>query len=144
MVAPFVGAWIEMLLPRLYNNYFIVAPFVGAWIEIGCYIHGGRNTAPSLPLWERGLKSAMTGQDAATKKSLPLWERGLKFRFRLVLIYSTQVAPFVGAWIEMCLEVESMGLLNVAPFVGAWIEIRKRQYDNQGSGSLPLWERGLK
>ena len=34
IVAPFVGAWIEMLNARSYTISSCVAPFVGAWIEI--------------------------------------------------------------------------------------------------------------
>ena len=33
----------------------------------------------SLPLWERGLKSAQTVGFDFLSTSLPLWERGLKF-----------------------------------------------------------------
>ena len=33
-VAPFVGAWIEMLLEEHKEYIYKVAPFVGAWIEI--------------------------------------------------------------------------------------------------------------
>ena len=34
LVAPFVGAWIEMLSGRTGNTTLTVAPFVGAWIEM--------------------------------------------------------------------------------------------------------------
>ena len=34
VVAPFVGAWIEILKEDLGNKIDKVAPFVGAWIEI--------------------------------------------------------------------------------------------------------------
>ena len=33
-VAPFAGAWIEMLSGRTGNATLTVAPFAGAWIEI--------------------------------------------------------------------------------------------------------------
>ena len=34
-VAPFAGAWIEMLRKRIWRKWIeIVAPFAGAWIEI--------------------------------------------------------------------------------------------------------------
>ena len=33
-VAPFVGAWIEIVLTVGNNMEYLVAPFVGAWIEI--------------------------------------------------------------------------------------------------------------
>ena len=33
-VAPFAGAWIEMLLNKALKSALGVAPFAGAWIEI--------------------------------------------------------------------------------------------------------------
>ena len=79
MVAPFVGAWIEIAasaqnsanqasLPSwerglkyaldLPGNCLIsVAPFVGAWIEIGAKGKAKSSGKASLPSWERGLKS---------------------------------------------------------------------------------------
>ena len=56
-VAPLVGAWIEMLAFGLQATVLFVAPLVGAWIEID---------------WKNG-------------KSEP-----------------KKVAPLVGAWIEIC------------------------------------------
>ena len=38
MVAPLVGAWIEIFPYSLHSPEFIVAPLVGAWIEIGLVI----------------------------------------------------------------------------------------------------------
>ena len=55
LVAPRVGAWIEILLTVDEYREYRVAPRVGAWIEIEC--SGDRYTAiTSLPVWERGLK----------------------------------------------------------------------------------------
>ena len=54
--------------------------------------------------------------------SLPLWERGLKY----------------------CLECTHVPQADVAPLVGAWIEIASRHLWNLEMWSLPLWERGLK
>ena len=34
------------------------------------------------------------------------------------------VAPFTGAWIEMCMVQRCIHRVAVAPFTGAWIEIR--------------------
>ena len=33
-VAPLAGAWIEMFISSLFNNFILVAPLAGAWIEI--------------------------------------------------------------------------------------------------------------
>ena len=35
-VAPFVGAWIEIMTNSKNPKEYSVAPFVGAWIEIPC------------------------------------------------------------------------------------------------------------
>ena len=38
-VAPFAGAWIEILNPAQLNQTVSVAPFAGAWIEmLYCFI----------------------------------------------------------------------------------------------------------
>ena len=55
-VAPFVGAWIEIVLSSEYRRNGDVAPFVGAWIEMGMRRSGLTGSIPSLPSWERGLK----------------------------------------------------------------------------------------
>ena len=94
LVAPFVGAWIEMrqlwqavfthkrslplwerglkyCYPAFTSIILPVAPVVGAWIEIrvGGKISTGRIS--SLPLWERGLKSRETFyEDTVTGRSL--------------------------------------------------------------------------
>ena len=34
MVAPFTGAWIEIIITNIANAIGNVAPFTGAWIEI--------------------------------------------------------------------------------------------------------------
>ena len=51
--------------------------------------------------------------------------RGLKSKTTRVMADTLNVAPLVGAWIEMMTEV---GLFaqdpRVAPLVGAWIEIK--------------------
>ena len=56
VVAPLVGAWIEIIYCTAPAGWDFVAPLVGAWIEI--YIM--KNHPPpllSLLSWERGLKS---------------------------------------------------------------------------------------
>ena len=55
-----------------------------------------------------------------------------------------QVAPLVGAWIEIVIAVSISDNVCVAPLVGAWIEIKKIYEPNIEDVSLPLWERGLK
>ena len=55
LVAPFVGAWIEMTDDLTTWKPISVAPFVGAWIEIG-HVRLRLSSTESLPSWERGLK----------------------------------------------------------------------------------------
>ena len=55
IVAPFMGAWIEISIRQRGVWQATVAPFMGAWIEITLGLDDEEiNT--SLPLWERGLK----------------------------------------------------------------------------------------
>ena len=37
-VAPFVGAWIEIIMGAVKRGTLSVAPFVGAWIEIKGFV----------------------------------------------------------------------------------------------------------
>ncbi len=78
MVAPFVGAWIEIMFVCDNMEHDMVAPFVGAWIEI-CI-----NSLSVAFVW-----------------SLRSSERGLKYMLKEQLENQTYVAPFVGAWIEI-------------------------------------------
>ena len=56
---------------------YAVAPFTGAWIEI-LTLWGLNRPEPSLPLRERGLKCFGQAQRKPEDRSLPLRERGLK------------------------------------------------------------------
>lgn len=59
----------------------------------------------------------------AILRSLLSWERGLKSMLNLYSVAFNDVAPLVGAWIEIE-EPEYERLCNmVAPLVGTWIEI---------------------
>ena len=54
-VAPFVGAWIEIVISLRSRYRAAVAPFVGAWIEI-CKSQYKYDPFGSLRSSERGLK----------------------------------------------------------------------------------------
>ena len=54
------------------------------------------------------------------------------------------VAPHVGAWIETSHPSDLTHQNVVAPHVGAWIETMTKGTIEEGSMSLPMWERGLK
>ena len=148
------------------NHAALVAPHAGAWIEIGaaqCFtLDFG-----SLPMRERGLKSACTTRRYKEPKSLPMRERGLKFSNARLAQLPIFVAPHAGAWIEIfcpnqhkasnggSLPMRERGLkyhrqmeVNkeslVAPHAGAWIEISRVPDSDPGMVSLPMRERGLK
>ena len=48
LVAPFVGAWIEIIERSYAGNRPDVAPFAGAWIEMGSPVHSGSLLRRSL------------------------------------------------------------------------------------------------
>ena len=77
-VAPFAGAWIEIICVLYMDGIYDVAPFAGAWIEMR--------------------KDARTG---VAGRSLPSRERGLKCPYRKKFFPTPAVAPFAGAWIEI-------------------------------------------
>ena len=101
---------------------------------------------PSLPSWERGLKFSMAYTTALrVRSSLPSWERGLKEKEQAECLSAQEVAPLVGAWIEISVATIPDKLISVAPLVGAWIEIlHLRLFLHDIALSLPSWERGLK
>ena len=47
----------------------------------------------------------------------------MKYNLLNTMALAPQVAPFVGAWIEIFWTVVIGAVVIVAPFVGAWIEI---------------------
>ena len=55
--------------------------------------------------------------------SHPSWVRGLKFDTSMKRLEAANVAPFMGAWIEIMPYFFSQLAQRVAPFMGAWIEI---------------------
>ena len=59
-------------------------------------------------------------------------------------IGSFEVAPLVGAWIEIVKSMTYLEVSVVAPLVGAWIEITECDIKLPHFLSLPSWERGLK
>ena len=76
-VAPFVGAWIEILSGRKRSGADRSLPSWerGLKLVIGIIL---TYDMPSLPSWERGLKSVEDKSELKILESLPSWERGLK------------------------------------------------------------------
>ena len=70
--------------------------------------------------------------------------RGLKLLRRNDELLSEQVAPHVGAWIEIFVRGYLRVGYGVAPHVGAWIEIRVYIGQFGYKMSHPTWVRGLK
>ena len=71
LVAPYAGAWIE-IIQAIYNLGFIyVAPYAGAWIEIIIVTIMKSQETESPPTRGRGLKSSESCE-AATEEGRPL------------------------------------------------------------------------
>ena len=60
------------------------------------------------------------------------------------LANNSQVAPHVGAWIEISFRRGIQAPLRVAPHVGAWIEMDSSALFIVIAPSHPTWVRGLK
>ncbi len=73
---------------------------MGAWIEMddlrAYYTH-----TPSHPTWVRGLKYDPFRVHHGSDMSHPTWVRGLKSLYFADAGKISQVAPHVGAWIEI-------------------------------------------
>ena len=71
MVAPFAGAWIEILLHNHLQLYYPVAPFAGAWIEIEASTGSaaGESVAPFAGAWIE-IKLSMSKTKIAQSRSL--------------------------------------------------------------------------
>ena len=74
-----------------------------------------------------------------------VWVRGLKLKQPAQLYNLMNVAPRVGAWIEIVTSLITVVVISVAPRVGAWIEIISCiLVIFTGISSHPVWVRGLK
>ena len=98
----------------------------------------------SLPVRERGLKSASGPAAPLARWSLPVRERGLKSAIRIYTYALQGVAPRAGAWIEITAVQPLPAISSVAPRAGAWIEITLMVLCWKRFESLPVRERGLK
>ena len=84
-VAPFAGAWIEMIKVLLVGVTRLVAPFAGAWIEI-----------------------AHTALTAAPTEVAPFAGAWIEIHLNGNLKTYWNVAPFAGAWIEILTSLHSI------------------------------------
>ena len=63
---------------------------------------------------------------------------------RICFLRSNSVAPHMGAWIEILFGMIITSPTSVAPHMGAWIEIPPQALISSVSVSHPTWVRGLK
>ena len=78
----------------------VVAPLVGAWIEMlcrRCYLR----LSLSLLSWERGLKSSVCSKKPVPQKVAPLVGAWIEISQAAAKCCLVSVAPLVGAWIEI-------------------------------------------
>ena len=99
-----MGAWIEILVYMCDVAQKCVAPFVGAWIEILDVFQNNFYDA-SLPSWERGLKLLQRLIRQVMGKVAPFVGAWIEMRDAWKMAYTAGVAPFVGAWIEIRLSM---------------------------------------
>ena len=121
----------------------MVAPFVGAWIEIKMFPHVSCGDV-SLRSSERGLKCLCAVSGLIQNTVAPFVGAWIEIYIAAMEAQVENVAPFVGAWIEIGISFGRYGLLMVAPFVGAWIEISSYIECRSTFRSLRSSERGLK
>ena len=121
LVAPYVGAWIEISAACAFEKGSIVAPYVGAWIEIELGQHNRiyQWVAPLAGAW---IEIILREYICPLPESHPSRVCGLKLFRRKVLIMLSIVAPLAGAWIEIQKGIGAGGNF-VAPYAGAWVEI---------------------
>ena len=119
-----MGAWIEIKTSfKSLSISILVAPFMGAWIEIPISSSLALSLALSHPSWVRGLKFNRPVSTGVVSLSHPSWVRGLKLHLVVLDHHPYDVAPFMGAWIEITFLICLTAACIVAPFMGAWIEI---------------------
>ena len=78
LVAPHVGAWIEIIGKKLKIDLWFVAPHVGAWIEISVQ-YPANPTSPVAPHVGAWIEITELTASMCAVVSLPMWGRGLKF-----------------------------------------------------------------
>ena len=140
-----MGAWIEIFAAREKSKWHGVAPLVGAWIEINNGATVLLNTE-SLLSWERGLKYELLYILCVNPcGSLLSWERGLKL---CQMVSTAHLCGSLLSWergLKYFKRVKKVNGMDVAPLVGAWIEIFAAREKSKWHGlSLLSWERGLK
>ena len=78
----------------------------------------------SLPTWERGLKYSTGSEGPHEHTSLPTWERGLKLTLNVLVSNTFQSLPTWERGLKFAMNGKIYGIPDVAPYMGAWIEIQ--------------------
>ena len=81
-----------------------VAPFAGAWIEIVTVKIPNASARMSLPSRERGLKSDRAAGEICKECVAPFAGAWIEIIFYVMDIMRMIVAPFAGAWIEITMQ----------------------------------------
>ena len=98
----------------------------------------------SHPMWVRGLKQNKL-ESAARTEVAPYVGAWIETFRGFICALRINVAPYVGAWIETSMWRRIAILSPVAPYVGAWIETRQGVAGEvEPKRSHPMWVRGLK
>ena len=95
---------------------------MGAWIEI-VFASAGYPSSPSHPTWVRGLKCNGTSIALGLGQVAPYMGAWIEIFNSLNNTIHLTVAPYMGAWIEINTFASSASNSLVAPYMGAWIEI---------------------
>ena len=76
----------------------------------------------SLPTWGRGLKHHGTAGANNVSQVAPYMGAWIETYRTPYHARSNSVAPYMGAWIETWVQSNICFLANVSPYMGAWIE----------------------
>ncbi len=77
----------------------------------------------SLPTWGRGLKSVLNHYDNRNNQVAPYMGAWIEIVQGSTSTTACRVAPYMGAWIEMIFQPSPQPSACVAPYMGAWIEM---------------------
>ena len=122
VVAPYIGAWVEILnsIPDYISQ--LVAPYIGAWVEMCIWhsLHMHRWVAPYIGAWVEiclfrcilGYYYCRTLYRCVSRNLAPC-----------LYFFCSFVAPYIGAWVEIWYYINNNRGKQVAPYIGAWVEI---------------------
>ena len=120
-----------------------VAPFAGVWIY--CITRISAETGlTSLPSRECGYTELRSHQEIHRLQSLPSRECGLKLWLLILTLWTREVAPFAGVWIEISYWAESQARKGSLPSRECGLKCVEITWYEKDRRSLPSRECGLK